>query len=81
MLLKIAALSHASSVKDVCKCIDEVYHTAYEKGFAEYFKGISRDTSRLKSAVEDSEETMEQDKLISEEDTVNIFQWSCRCSG
>ncbi len=73
LLLKIAALSHASSVKDVCKCIDEVYHTAYEKGFAEYFKGISRDTSRLKSAVEDSEETMEQDKLISEEDTVNIF--------
>ena len=73
LLLKIAALSHASSVKDVCKCIDEVYHTAYEKGFAEYFKGISRDTSGLKSAVEDSEETMEQDKLISEEDTVNIF--------
>lgn len=73
LLLKIAALSHTDSIKDVCKCIDEVYHTAYEKGFAEYFKGISRDTSGLKSAVEDSEETMEQDKLISEEDTVNIF--------
>lgn len=73
LLLKIAALSHTDSIKDVCKCIDEVYHTAYEKGFAEYFKGISRDTSGLKSAVEDSEETMEQDKLISEEDTANIF--------
>lgn len=73
LLLKIAALSHTDSIKDVCKCIDEVYHTAYEKGFAEYFKGISRDTSGLKSAVEDSEETVEQDKLISEEDTVNIF--------
>lgn len=73
LLLKIAALSHTDSIKDVCKCIDEVYHTAYEKGFAEYFKGISRDTSGLKSAAEDSEETTEQDNLISEEDTVNIF--------
>lgn len=73
LLLKIAALSHASSVKDVCKCIDEVYHTSYEKGFAEYFKGISRDTSGLKSAAEESDETEEQDNLISDEDTVNIF--------
>lgn len=73
LLLKIAALSHTDSIKDVCKCIDEVYHTAYEKGFAEYFKGISRDTSGLKSAAEDSDETEEQDNLISDEDTVNIF--------
>ena len=73
LLLKIAALSHTDSIKDVCKCIDEVYHTAYEKGFAEYFKGISRDTSGLKSATEDSDETEEQDNLISDEDTVNIF--------
>lgn len=73
LLLKITALSQTNSVKDVCKCIDEVYHTAYEKGFAEYFKGISRDTSELKSAAEDSEETKEQDNLISEENTVNIF--------
>ena len=73
LLLKIAALSHTNSIKDVCKCIDEVYHTAYEKGFAEYFKGISRDTNGLQSGTEDSEETKEQDNLISEEDTVNIF--------
>ena len=73
LLLKIAALSHASSVKDVCKCIDEVYHTAYEKGFAKYFKGISRDTNGLHSGTEDSEETKEQDNLISEEATVNLF--------
>ena len=73
LLLKIAALSHTNSIKDVCKCIDEVYHTAYEKGFAEYFKGISRDTNGLQSVTEDSEETKEQDNLISEEDTVNIF--------
>lgn len=73
LLLKIAALSHTNSIKDVCKCIDEVYHTAYEKGFAEYFKGISKDTNGLQSGTEDSEETKEQDNLISEEDTVNIF--------
>ena len=73
LLLKIAALSHTNSIKDVCKCIDEVYHTAYEKGFAKYFKGISKDTNGLQSGTEDSEETKEQDNLISEEDTVNIF--------
>ena len=73
LLLKIAALSHTNSIKDVCKCIDEVYHTAYEKGFAEYFKGISRDTNGLHSGTEDSEETKEQDNLISEEATVNLF--------
>ncbi len=73
LILKIDALSHTTSVEDVCKCIDEVYHTAYEKGFAEYFKGISRDTNGLQSCSEDSEEADEQDIITFEEETINIF--------
>lgn len=73
LILKIDALSHTTSVKDVCTCIDEIYHTAYEKGFAEYFKGISRDTNGLESGSEDSEEGEEDTVSSFEEETINIF--------
>lgn len=72
LILKICALSHADSVKEICDCIDEVYHTAYEKGFAEQFHGIRRDVDGLQSCLEDFDET-EEEKIDSNEETINIF--------
>ena len=75
ILEKIVALENTSSTMDICLCLEEIYHMAYEKGFARQFKGLSRhvkNSDENKKEYTDKESNLE-DSQDAQEHPVNIF--------
>lgn len=76
ILDRICSIEDADSVEEICRCLEEVYREAYEKGLAQNFKGLDRE---IKPADEDmkeytdKEKAREEEKAAKDEAPVNLF--------
>lgn len=76
LLDKMCALSSTSSTEEICRCTEEIYKIAYEKGFAKYFKGLNRQvksSDKNQKEYTDKEAADEIQSSDSEEHTISIF--------
>ncbi|HIX29059.1 MAG TPA: hypothetical protein H9858_05120 [Candidatus Blautia stercoravium] len=76
LLDKICSLSHTDSVEEICRRTEEIYRIAYEKGFAQYFKGLPhhvKTADKNQKEYTDKQTADEVDDTSEEEHFISIF--------
>ena len=76
ILDRISAIEDTDSAEEICRCLEEVYREAYEKGLAQNFKGLDREIKTSDQDMKgytDKEKAREEKKEAKEEAPVNLF--------